>query len=125
MILSINTELVEKSYIRSTPFHHQPASMDPDTLINIQNMFEYLFDDMVRTGITITLVEKPRIEAVVDSDVADDEFCAICLREKKDDPSLPWVIAVGCSRHKYHPECVKPWRGFHCMTCRAPITQRW
>jgi hypothetical protein len=84
-----------------------------------------LFDDMARTGITIVLVEKPRIEAVVDSDVADDEFCAICLREKKEDPSLPWVIAVGCSRHKYHPECVKPWRGFHCMTCRAPITQRW
>jgi hypothetical protein len=99
--------------------------MDPDTLINIQNMFEYLFDDMARTGYTFTLVEKPRIEAVVDSDVADDEFCAICLKEKKEDPSLPWVIAVGCSRHKYHPECIKPWRGFHCMTCRAPITQRW
>ena len=67
---------------------------------------------------------KPRIEAV-DSYVADDETCAICLQEKKDDPSLLWVIAVGCSRHKYHRECVKPWRGSHCMTCRAPITQLW
>jgi len=66
---------------------------------------------------------KPRIEAVVDSDVADDETCAICLQEKKEDPSLPWAIAVGCSRHKYHRKCVEPWRGSHCMMCRAPITQ--
>jgi len=65
---------------------------------------------------------KPRIE-VVDSYVADDETCAICLQEKKDDPSLPWAIAVGCSRHKYHRKCVEPWRGSHCMMCRAPITQ--
>ena len=56
----------------------------------------------------------------VDS-VAGDETCVVCLQEKKDDPSLPWAIAAGCTRHKYHRECLEPWRGNHCMTCRAPL----
>jgi hypothetical protein len=78
------------------------------------------WDEIMRRGVRFVLT--PRTEAVVDSDVADDETCAICTYEKKDDPSLPWVIAVGCSRHKYHRECLKPWRGFLCMTCSARLT---
>jgi hypothetical protein len=222
LILSINTELVEKSYIRSTPFHHQPASMEQITVFNMVNPevdrhappnisihgsviiavtnnilircqipedglgemalremarllgdvreewlaaqinhpqyiagryvdtmaaiynltvrlqgeeltavyvvdFERImlqrqnrWNEIERRGVRFVLT--PRTEAVVDSDVADDENCAICTYEKKDDPSLPWVIAVGCSRHKYHRECLKPWRGFLCMTCSARLT---
>ena len=65
---------------------------------------------------------QPRIEAVVEEEVADDETCAICLQDKKEDLSLAWATAVGCTRHKFHRECLEPWRGNYCMTCRAPLT---
>jgi hypothetical protein len=65
---------------------------------------------------------QPRIEAVEEEEVADDETCAICLQEKQEEPALAWVTAVGCTRHKFHRECLVPWRGNYCMTCRAPLT---
>ena len=81
-----------------------------------------IINNLVNQMVRRTPVETRHQPRIVDVDsVAEDEVCAICLQEKKDDPSLPWAIAAGCTRHKYHRECLEPWRGNHCMTCRAPL----
>ena len=65
------------------------------------------------------VVETRRI-VPVDS-VAEDETCVVCLQEKQDDPTLPWAIAAGCTRHKFHRKCLEQWQGDTCITCRAEL----
>ena len=69
------------------------------------------------------LAQQPNVtRGIVQVDsVTEDEVCAVCLEEKKDDPSLPWAIATGCTRHKFHRKCLEQWHGNKCITCRAEL----
>ena len=53
--------------------------------------------------------------------VPEDEVCYICLLSAEETPEDDWVIAEGCSRHRFHRECMLQWTGSNCMTCQAPL----
>jgi hypothetical protein len=48
-----------------------------------------------------------------------DEFCVVC--QDTGDKTEDWVTIEGCNRHRFHRECLGPFRGTTCMVCRAPL----
>jgi hypothetical protein len=48
-----------------------------------------------------------------------DDFCVVCQHTST---SENWVSIEGCTRHRFHRECVEgQFRGGNCMLCRAPL----
>lgn len=48
-----------------------------------------------------------------------DDFCVVCQHTST---SENWVSIEGCTRHRFHRECVEGrFRGDNCMLCRAPL----
>lgn len=124
-------------------FLQQDASDNTYDQLNVQNVFplpphmEEMFNSIVNSmnnGMVATNDESIGVDqAFLDSlervnvkELNDEDTCAICTNDYKND-KYPLVVQLPCNpNHKFDLECIAPWLQFHktCPLCRVDVTIR-